>query len=112
SLKHAVAEVVAPQTPLGLLIGHLVGEAALDTLEVPFPLLGLLHGQLAASAAGALPQVGGGNLDIHSDFVLVAQVLINVGSRHLTGGNGLDNRSRAGDAVAAGKNSGVVLNVA
>ncbi len=105
SSENSVAEVVAPQAATCLGAGPLLGQAALDILEVVLALTGLPLGGIDAPVGGRVVQLGARNLHIHGDLVAEAQMLVDVGGCHLAGGNGPDGGSRAGDAVAAGEHA-------
>ena len=95
--------MVAAQTAGCLGVRSLLGETALDVLKVAAPLAGLALCGVDAPVGGAVVQPRGGDVHIHRDLMPEAQILVDVGGRHLTGGDGADGCGRPGDAVAYGE---------
>ena len=71
-------------------------------------LTGLALGELHAAAGALVGQIGLGDLHVAGDFVVVAQVFVDVGRHDLGRRNGLDHSGRTSGAVAAGEHAGNV----
>ena len=95
--------MIAPQTAGCLGDGALLGQTALDVLKVALALTGFTLGGVDAPVGRAVIEPGSRDVHVHLDLMVIAQVLVDVGGCHLTGGNGANSGSRPGDAVASGE---------
>ena len=95
--------MIAPQTAGCLGDGALLGQTALDVLKVALALTGFTLGGVDAPVGRAVIEPGSRDIHVHPDLMVIAQVLVDVGGCHLTGGNGANSGSRPGDAVASGE---------
>ena len=93
--------MVATQATVGFLAGFCTGHPIFGQFEVfladaRFPL-----GHVHTTAGRAVGKASGRNLYIHADFMVKAQIFVDIGSCDLAGGNRLDDGGGTAFAVAA-----------
>ena len=95
--------MVAAQAAGRLGAGSLPGETTFDVFKVVLPLGGFPLGGIDAAMGRGVVQPRCGNVHLHRDIVVEAQMLVDIGGGHLAGRDGADGAGRAGDAVSSGE---------
>ena len=104
--------MVAAQASGGLLMCGGVTHAALDAIEVVLALAGFALKGIDAAMGGLIGKGGFGHFYIACDYMAIAEIIVNISRGNLTGGNGADNGGGTGDAVASGKETVGILQLA
>lgn len=99
------AKVIAAQATAAFGHGAFFGHAAFDAVKIVLADIGFLLGGVDTSVRWLVVEAWLGNIHVDGDFVVEAQMLVNIGGCHLACGNGANGAGRAGDTVAACKDA-------
>ena len=101
--------MVTAQAASGFLSRLLEAHAAFGKCKVTFAFSGWAFGQVDASTRSTVGEIRLRDLHIAGNLMVVAEILIDIGSRYFSGCNRADHGCRTGCTVATGENTRHVL---
>ena len=102
--------MITAQAASGFLASLLEAHAAFGKCKVTFAFSGRTLCQVDTPARSTVGEIWFWNLDIAGDLMIVAEILINVGSGYFAGSDYTDYSCRSGCSVASGENTRHILN--